>query len=178
MPDKAGILYARLSRRNRCMTERTDGGKSNKTKDTSKENGIDQKTNSVNMDSEQQSDPGITSYEVMEHQMTLHTTKRQTLVLAGQLVLDFAENGAPLLLLVVDTRSNALAAWSSLGRDIRILPAILLGGRRGRAARSLSGSHRCSLRLGFSSSSLSTSGNCWLGLLRGSRRCRGILGLI
>jgi uncharacterized protein YfaP (DUF2135 family) len=112
MPDKAGILYARLSRRNRCMTERTDGGKSNKTKDTSKENGIDQKTNSVNMDSEQQSDPGITSYEV---KITLCTTKRQTLVLAGELVLDLAEDGASLLLLVVSSGSNALAAGSALG---------------------------------------------------------------
>jgi hypothetical protein len=90
-------------------------GKSNKTKDTSKKNGIDQRTNSVNMDSEQQSDPGITSYEVMEHQMTFHTTKWQTLVLAGELVLDLAEDGAPLLLLVFHTRSDALTTWGALG---------------------------------------------------------------
>jgi len=35
------------------------------TRNTSKENGINQKTNSVNMD--KQSDPGITSREVIKH---------------------------------------------------------------------------------------------------------------
>lgn len=49
------------------MQDRTQMEEIEQTRNTSKENGIDQKTNSVNMDSDQQSDPGITSREVIKH---------------------------------------------------------------------------------------------------------------
>lgn len=37
------------------------------------------------------------------------------LVLAGELVLDLAEDGTALLLLVLDTGGDALASWCALG---------------------------------------------------------------
>jgi hypothetical protein len=109
--------------------ERTDGDKSHKSRNTWKGSGINQTVNSVNMNSEAVEKPGYSGSRPSMDHAQMHEEITTPLVLAGKLVLDLAEDGTPLLLLVVSSGSNALAARSALGRHIRVFPEFL--GRRG-----------------------------------------------
>jgi hypothetical protein len=110
----------------------------------------------------EQKTPGITKLESKECKHV--TTNRLVLVLAGKLVLDLAEEGTALLLLVIGTRSNALATGSTLGRDIGVFPNILYrSGSLWRGGRCRRWRRAGGLGLaGFNAGS-----DCWLGLLSG-----------
>jgi hypothetical protein len=114
------------------------------------------------MNSEAVEKPGYSGSRPSMDHAQMHEEITTPLVLAGKLVLDLAEDGTPLLLLVVSSGSNALAARSALGRHIRVFPEILGGFWGGEAAASLGGSRRA--RLGLGCGSLYAGCDSWLGL--------------